>query len=329
MHRQTVINTKSILPLGLSDDGQIIYWRDVGDCGFTRAFFHTELESYEQRHGAGSDYQTYRSFLEQTSTGIDSIQPTAFIFHMSRCGSTLLANAMAANDQIVMMSEPPVISPLLRSLSNNKLCSPIKNPVLLQVLRNVIGALGRKRRQQKQYFVVKFNSWNVIQAKAIQLAFPGVPCLFLYREPAEVMVSLLRHPPGWIEKPTGAIAMSLAGSGLDTLLPVEYVARILQGLLGAGLNTTDACLVNYTDLRQELLPALLQRLGIDFDAPTMANMQAQFERNAKSPLGEVFVDDQETKHLAASGEIGEVAARLLSTQYAALENSTYNFRQSI
>jgi hypothetical protein len=61
----------------------------------------------------------------------------------------------------------------------------------------------------------------------------------------------------------------------------------------------------------------------------MANMQAQFERNAKSPLGEVFVDDQETKHLAASGEIGEVAARLLSTQYAALENSTYNFRQSI
>jgi hypothetical protein len=329
MHRQTVINLQNVLPLGLSDDGQMVNWRDVGECGFARSFFHTELESYEQLHSAGVDYETCRSFVEQSDTGIDTLQPTAFIFHMSRCGSTLLANVMAANERIVVMSEPPVISPLLRSLCNDKLRSSIVDPVLLQVLRNVVGALGRRRRQDQQYYMVKFNSWNVLQAQAIQLAFPGVPCLFLYREPAEVMVSLLRRPPGWMEKRTGAIAISLAGSALDTLLPVEYAGRILQGLVGAGLNIADACFMNYTELRRDVLPRLLQRLGIEVDAPVMANMQAQFERSAKSPWDVAFVDDRCAKQLAASGEIGEVSARLLGAQYAALENSTQNFRQSI
>lgn len=326
MHRQTVVNSKNVLPLSLSPDGQMIYWRDVGECDFARAFFHTELESYEQVHGEGADYETSRSFVEQSNTGIESIKPTAFIFHMSRCGSTLLANAMAANEQIVVMSEPPVISPLLRSLCTDKLGSPILDPVLLQVLRNVICALGRRRRQAQQYYMVKFNSWNVLQAQAIQLAFPGVPCLFLYREPAEVMVSLLRRPPGWMEKPTAAIAMSLAGPALDTLLPVEYAARILQGLLGAGLNVADACYVNYTQLHRDALPQLLQRLGIKVDATVMTNMQAQFERSAKSPLGEAFVDDRDAKKLAASGEIGEVSNQLLGAQYDALQNSSQNFR---
>lgn len=312
----------------MSADGQAIHWRDVGECGFTRGFFHTELESYEQVYGAGEVYETSRSFVEQPSTGIDFITPTAFIFHMSRCGSTLLANVMAANDQIVMMSEPPVISPLLRSLCSDNLRSPITDPTKLQVLRNVIGVLGRRRRQEQKYYMVKFNSWNVIQARAIQLAFPEVPCLFLYREPADVMVSLLRHPPGWMEKRTAAIATSLAGSELDKVLPVEYVARILQGLVTAGLNVENVCLVNYTELHPNALPQLLQKLGIEVDAVALTHMQAQFERNAKSPWAERFVDDRNVKKLAASGEIGEVATRMLSTQYAALENSSQNFQQT-
>lgn len=329
MHSRTVINSKNILPLGVSDDGQLIYWRDVGECSFGRGFFHTELESYEQMHGAGVGYETSRSFVEQSSTDIDSLQPSAFIFHMSRCGSTLLANVMAANEKIVVMSEPPVISPLLRTLTNNNLSSPITDPILLQVLCNVIWALGRRRQQHKQHYVIKFNSWNVMQAKALQLAFPEVPCVFLYRDPAEVMVSLLRRPPGWVENRTGAIATSLAGTGLESLLPVEYVARILKGLLNAGLNVNNAYLINHSELRQDILPHLLQRLGIEADAPTMASMQAQFARNAKSHLGEAYVSDQRAKQLAASGEIGEVAAGMLSTQYSALENSARNFRQSV
>lgn len=327
LHRQIVINSENILPLGLSPDGQVIYWRDVGQCAFKHSFFHTELESWEQLHGGGADYETSRSFVEQTDTGMETIHPTAFVFHMSRCGSTLLANVMAANDRIVMMSEPPVISPLLRSLCNDNLRSPITEAVLLQVLRNVIAALGRRRRQGQQYFMVKFNSWNVLQVRAIQSAFPGVPCLFLYREPAEVMVSLLRRPPGWMEKRAGAIAMNLAGPALDTLLPVEYAARILRGLVSAGLNVADVCLLNYTELHPDILPQLLQHLGVEVGVAETASMQAQFGRSAKSPRGEAFADDRYAKQLAASGEIGEVATRVLGAQYAALENSAQNFRQ--
>jgi len=328
LDRQSVIANTNVLPVGISPDGQRVQWRDVGECRFGRTSFQLSLEGWEAEHGPGAAYETELSFLEREETGIDALAPRALIFHASRCGSTLLANVLGASERIAVMSEPQLLGPLLRKLCDDKLDRPIDKPASLRVLRNAVCALGRRRNAVQRYTVLKFNSWNVLQAQALQAAFPGVPSLFLYREPMEIMVSLLRRPPGWLERRDSPIVTALAGPGLDTLLPVAYCARVLRGLMQAGLGLTDAYLLNYTDLGSARLPALLDTLAIEVPGEELSQMSAQFALDTKSFLADAaFSSDSEAKRLAAHGEIAEVAERVLSQSYTALEQSDQKLRR--
>jgi hypothetical protein len=49
--------------------------------------------------------------------------------------------------------------------------------------------MGRQRTSEQKAYFVKFTSYNVLFIDFIKAAFPDVPCLFLYREPGEVLVS--------------------------------------------------------------------------------------------------------------------------------------------
>ena len=116
------------------------------------------------------------------------LEPSGFIFHLSRCGSTLVAQMLAASSEALVMSEPPAFDQVLRAPT---FCPDLSPRDHVAWLRWMLSALGQRRKPDQSRFVVKLDAWAIVHWRLIRQAFPDTPCIFLYRDPLEVMVSHL------------------------------------------------------------------------------------------------------------------------------------------
>ena len=328
MAYKAVINNRNVLPVGFSQDQQSILWRDVGDCPFQHSFFTWSLDNWDAQHGVGATYATKLSILENLHFEVETVTPKLFIFHMSRCGSTVLSRAIAQGSDIIVMSEVPVINEFLGYLCRGDLRMPINEPIKLQMLRNLIFALGRRRWASQQSYVIKFSSWNVMLLDSIRAAFSGVPCLFVYRDPAEVIIAHLLKPSGFLGRQGCLVSQALTGldhSQLSSMSQLNYTAKCLDGLMKAGHMMANYYL-NYSNIKRELLPRLLQYCDIKCTNEQLANMLLSFEQDAKSLEGSPFFDDTSFKREAITSEIHRVAGCSLKARFHALQASTKNLK---
>jgi hypothetical protein len=123
------------------------------------------------------------------------MQPTGFVFHESRCGSTLAANALAVSNpeatRVYSESDPPIIA--LQSCGIHMhgaegICS-IDQAVSL--LRDVIYLMGRTDNPLERNLFFKIQSIGTKTIDVFQRAFPTTPWIFIYRDPVHVMMSHL------------------------------------------------------------------------------------------------------------------------------------------
>lgn len=169
--------------LGSSPHGEtVLQWQDLSAADFTAPFFQDAVRQIG----------CHRPALRQTSlhelSGISlpaAVAPTAFIFHTSRSGSTLLTQLLSCLDGSIVLSEPPIVDEVLL------LALPVEEKILL--LRQVVRALGQVRTVEDQHFFIKYDSWNLPWLPLIREAFPTVPCLFIYRDPVEILWSHYRQ----------------------------------------------------------------------------------------------------------------------------------------
>lgn len=310
----TIAGNPCLLPLEYRRADATLRWYDVGGHPFSDAFFDWTVDDWKRRNGSATPLETDVSVLWREQLIPNAIAPSAFIFHMSRCGSTLLARALASCARIVVMSEPGPVNELLLQLCNGDRGAGISEPLRLRMLRNLLLALGRRRAPGQRYYAVKFSSWNVGLIDAIMRALPGVPALFLYRSPPEVMVSLLQGPAGFMRDRSGVLARFLcpaAGRERDVSEPV-FVAACLRTMLASALGSADAAYLDYACLSRDALPGLLRFFGIECTQREVARMQAQFDFNAKArEPGVAFADDRAAKRAAVTAEITGAAGCLL------------------
>ncbi len=62
----------------------------------------------------------------------------------------------------------------------------------------LVRALGRRRHGDEQHLVLKCTSWNIRRQEILAAAFPDTPWVWVQRDPAQVVASLLANPPGWL-----------------------------------------------------------------------------------------------------------------------------------
>jgi hypothetical protein len=267
------------------------------------------------------------------SVGEDPPVPDGFVFHLSRCGSTLVSQMFAADPRNIVVSEAPPIDSVVQ-LATARPDVPIEQRVML--LRAMIGALGRVRTAESGHlpghfaghfpghfpghFIVKLDSWHTLALPLFRLAFPDTPWIFLYREPVEIMVSHARMPGS--QTVFGALPFDPYGieNGAD-MAPDRYAgfalgrtaSAVIEHLgLGGGL------LVNYADLPAAMEAAILPHFGIVPDAGETAAMTAATRRDAKAPK-ESFGSDSAGKQQAASDELRAIAAASMDEAYRRLE----------
>ena len=133
-------------------------------------------------------------------------QPTAVLFHETRCGSTLFSNLITASlpAQVRSYSEskPPLVAlmacDLLSSSSSSSSSSsnPYRRPPVcnhesqLQLIRDVFYMMGRMARpQHPQYVFYKMQSIGVRYIHLLTTALPNVSWTFLFRDSVEILMS--------------------------------------------------------------------------------------------------------------------------------------------
>ena len=129
----------------------------------------------------------------------------------------------------MVISEAPAIDDVLRSgwAHDRKIAA----------LRAVVTALGQARAAGDRHFVIKFDAWHVLDVALVQDAFPRVPCLFVYRNPADVITSPMRMPGQYLLP--GVLDPRIAGlARVDDVMAAGragYCARVLGRLLTAAV----------------------------------------------------------------------------------------------
>ena len=87
------------------------------------------------------------------------LPPTGFIFHMSRCGSTLTAQMLAALPQNIVIAEAAPIDSILSANLRSPLVTDAQR---ILWLRGMVSAFGRQRQNREKRFFIKFDTWHTL-----------------------------------------------------------------------------------------------------------------------------------------------------------------------
>lgn len=246
------------------------------------------------------------------------LEPSGFIFHMSRCGSTLVSQMLAALPSNIVVSEA---SPIDTVVQANRWRPESSEDRQAGWLHSIIGALGQKRSGNEQRYFVKLDCWHTLALPLFRRAFPAVPWVFLYRDPVEVLVSQLRMPgtqmiPGGIGPNLYGIERSY-GPGTAEDYYAQVLAKVTEPAV-AHYASGGGLLVNYRQLPDALFTAILPHFGVVCGAADRAAMTEAARYDAKAP-GFEFAPDSGTKQHSATPAARAAADRWLGDLYRRLE----------
>jgi hypothetical protein len=226
--------------------------------------------------------------------------PVGIIFHVARCGSTLLSQSLKRLDGLVVYAEPQPV--------NEILAPPHKWPRadLVAGLRALGGAFARHARGP---YVLKLSSWNTLYCDVVAEAFPQTPWVLSLRDPLEVGVSLLASPPGWFqgaaEAARGLVAQVDPGHAAKSR--EELVARAFGAFCAsaAKLDANRGRLVPYESLPAAVWEIVAPQFALTIDPAHRDRIAEAARRHAKAPIGTVaeFTSDTAAKRDAASVEL--------------------------
>lgn len=251
------------------------------------------------------------------SADADSIAPTGFIFHMSRCGSTLTAQMLAASPANVVLSEP---SPLDAIVQMPQFAPDITRDAHVGAIRATLKALGRNRGGQAHRLFLKTDSWHIFALDLLLEAFPGTPWIFLYRDPVEVLVSQARMRGA--QTVPGVIAPQVFG--LDPqrvgIADADYIAQVLARTCQSAIDQVDrgGLMVDYRTLPAALFDRILPHFGVTLEPGEREMMAAAAARDAKAPH-EAFRQDSAEKQAEAGADVRAAAEKHLGGIYARLQ----------
>ena len=226
--------------------------------------------------------------------------PVGIIFHVARCGSTLISQSLKHLDNLVVYAEPQPV--------NEILVPPHRWPRadLVAALRTLGDAFARHAGRP---YVLKLSSWNTLFCDIITEAFPETNWVLNLRDPVEVGVSLQRQPPGWLSGTTEAsrrlIEIMAPEDGPES--PEQRAARAYGAFCraAAGLDPRRGRLVDYEALPAAVWDMVAPHFSLPVDAGQQAGIAQAAHMHAKARLGQraEFVPDAAAKQAAASAEL--------------------------
>jgi hypothetical protein len=309
------------LPIRASWQGAelFVHWAYFGERPLRDPFFEGDVRSclftpFNRLFRHVTPIETLAAWLKARP----HLQPSGFIFHMSRCGSTLVSQMLTALPSNIVVSEA---SPIDTVVQANRWRPDLSEDLQANWLNSIIGALGQKRAGSEQRYFVKLDCWHTLALPLFRRAFPAVPWVFLYRDPVEVLVSQLRMPgtqmiPGGVGPNLYGLERSY-GPGTAEDYYAQVLAKVTEPAV-AHYASGGGLLVNYRQLPDALFAAILPHFGVACGAADRAAMIEAARYDAKAP-GFEFEADSGKKQQAATPSARAAAERWLGDLYRRLE----------
>jgi hypothetical protein len=271
----------------------IAEWLWTGEKRFTAPFFADDIQEC-MRHPFAALFR--RTAPLELAKRLDALAPSGFIFHMSRCGSTLVSRMLASVGRVAMISEAGPLDEILRAK-------------LAVWLRWLVAALGQRRTAHETHYFLKLDAWHIHSLPLIREAFPDTPWIFLYRDPIEVAVSQLRSPGMFMQVEDAAMERE------------EWCVRVLARILSSACAFADdpkGMFVNYRQLPEAVFAEIGPHFGMAFSLEERAQMREMSRLDAKRPWFS-FQGDEEGKRNEAGARLRELSREWLEPLYRRLE----------
>jgi hypothetical protein len=307
--------------LDFSGPAPAVDWADLSTERFAEPFFDETVARWAS---------SGRGTRPLVRTGLDalaaldrepSLEPAGMIFHLSRCGSTLVSRLLARLPGVVVLAEPTPLNALL-GLDPDR----VDEATLVRVVRLLVRALGRCRHGDERWLVLKCSSWNVRRRAVLAAAFPETPWVWVQRDPARVLASLLAEPPGWLGlqgEPARAARLfgldpALSPSTVPAMTRAEFAARALGAMLQAAASDPARRLcIDHADLPAAVWERVVPHFGLEADSAAIELMTAESRFYAKDLAPDVFAGDAPGRRPMTDAML-EAAQRFAEPGYRAL-----------
>ena len=276
----------------------------------------------QSARAGGCPFQlTSADVLSEWADTAPDLPLAGLIFHLSRCGSTLVSRMLGALSANRVLSEPDPLKTVLDTTTHPPETSDGQR---IAWLRGFVHASAARRFPDEQRLLIKFDPWHTLDLATIRAAFPGVPTVFIYREPVEILASLSDNIAStFAPTPGGAEKIGLTYPEALTASIEEYCARVLGRIAEAATAASEHDplwrLVNYTQLPDAVETEIAPHFGLVLDEEARAAMRAVTPFHAKAQGRVVFQADSARKQSDADSELRDLARHWVDPAYARLE----------
>jgi hypothetical protein len=297
-----------------------VEWLYMGSNRFRDPFFESTIYFAAQTpFNQLFRFRTPLAALEDWQATSPGVKPAGFIFHLSRCGSTLITQMLAGLPGHVVLSEPGLLE---RVLQAHERTPQVPVPQRVRWLQWVVSALGQPRTGAEQRLFIKFAPQNILDLPLVRLAFPDVPWIFVYRNPVEVMVSNLRAASPLVTRGfLGQSFLDFDGSLLPDMGDDEYATRILGILAETAVGQAESGLgmpIEYRQLPDAVWGTVQRHFDLNLTPEEVERMKQTARFDAKNPR-QAFAGDAESKQREASDDVRLLAEQWIEPHYRKLE----------
>jgi len=291
-----------LIPIAINPDidGGLVYFADIKTHPLLDWKFIYTIERLSKSGEIDDFFSTDLAILESDDLAHDGLEPDGLIFHVSRCGSTLLTKALGRDQSNLTITQGgPLQEGFWAAITGLWNGEPEINDRNKLMLRNLILLMARKRRPEYRHCFVKFISWNIIYYDLIRATFPKTPALYIYRDPVEVIATVLKETTAVLRAKGTSRSSSLTGlkaSDTANMSDAQYLSHCYKYYFHVAHSAAEKGnlkLVNYSDLKHpENFESILERgFGLRPGPEELNTMREQYLYFSKDDTDRTFFRD--------------------------------------
>ena len=284
---------KGWLPATIGNSNLVVRWIEVGSSPLSDPFFQHTIAALRREQPPAKEFETEIRALAAVTAHFPVIAPAGIVMHMSRCGSTLVLNALRMAEGVVGVSEAQPVSLLMHLAASRSEARAMLGRDLL----NSIGTVFSHYRGTSRPVIFKCLPGDIRCLDAIHSLWPEVPCLILLRNPIEVITSNLWTPTptpwfGGFPRPSDSRDTSMVPFTCFGQPPNDVISAGTEGLLAwvlgrycdEGLRQVNArCRVlDYEDVGPLAVREIAHWFGVDIPIGAEQRLKEVFSMDAKS-----------------------------------------------
>ncbi len=300
-----------------------VRWMHFGDNSLSEPFFRQTVQRLRTGNRPALEIETTHYSVVREANRHSSLLPIGFICHISRCGSTLISNALKVLEGIQVVAEASPIYRLFLPSPRQVPRWPRSNEELRRFGESLFNLFAYYRTGVPEPIVVKFTSLNSLYLSTIRKLWPDIPCLFIIRNPVEVMVSnLLGHP---VRSSANCLSSQCRVCWTDHTRSEIAIEECAAGMIGRYLDEAIGCLnhgikiIDYEDIGPDSIGNILEFFGMRLEH----DLDDIFRYYSKDSARQTrFYPDKAYKLREANSRILKAAERWALPQYRLLRSNT-------